>query len=505
MALKDRISSPLEAGPSVLDAHHIPAHLVPVLEYTSSRLAKKAVHLTLIIARRDYQLLNTNASTASSTPRTPGTPATPLSPPLTGSSSSRLGLSSPVVALKHFMRSASQHVVGSNRSVQSPRSAVPHISHPFAANELPSPRFRWPLSPTTPLSPPPMTPSTVSSLTTTDSNGPPTPNCTGLRCFYSGDLPPRTEKILKSTLIKAGSKFGIGSGWLVPFASPSTRELATQLFHSSVVQNEVLFSSDGLTLLTLDRLYSIKSALSSYSKTGSALMLEDAVDELRRYVLAHNGRRVTRSALLRSYDWLSVSNSAIIDLDRMYRRAYGGYDQTGGITGMAPELVIKPFVLDLPPKAKFEDWEDGSLSPSSTILDDDIIGIAVTAIPYVKPPTPRRIGPVLKLQTAFPAKSKYLDLGDEVPKEDEDSEDDNDDEAHTARPVYHQAAAAAMWSSRLTIDEMLSSNQDLHSPAVGPMTPHGYDDISPVTRGEWGFLMGGSGLQMGKTAAVETC
>lgn len=211
MALKDKISSPLEAGPSVLDAHHIPLHLVPVLEYTSSRLAKKAVHLTLIIVRRDYQLLNTN-TVSSSTPRTPGTPRTPLSPPLTGGStgSSRLGLSSPVVALKHFMRSASQHVVGSGRSVQSPRSAVPPISYPFMANELPSPRFRWPLSPTTPLSPPPMTPSTASSLTTTDSNGPPTPNCTGLRCFYSGDLSPRAEKILKSTLIKAGNKFGVG-------------------------------------------------------------------------------------------------------------------------------------------------------------------------------------------------------------------------------------------------------------------------------------------------------
>lgn len=227
-------------------------------------------------------------------------------------------------------------------------------------------------------------------------------------------------------------------------------------------------------------------------------MLEDAVDELRRFVLAHNGRRVTRSDLLRSYDWLSVSSSAILDLDRMYRRAYGGYDQTGGITGMVPEVVTKPFVLDLPPKSKFEDWEEGSLSPSSTILDDDIIGVAVTAVSFVRPPTPRRIGPTLKLQTDFSAKSKYLDLGDEVPMEDEDSED----EAHTARPV--DQSAAAMWNSRLTIDQMLSPNQDLHSPAIGPMTPHAYDDISPVTRGEWGFLMGGNGLQMGKTAAVET-
>ncbi|KAL7788284.1 hypothetical protein V8C37DRAFT_388572 [Trichoderma ceciliae] len=496
MALKERISSPLEAGPSVLDAHHIAPHLVPVLEYTSSRLARKAVHLTLIIVRRDYQLLNTAPSPPYSMP------GTPESPPLTGGStgSGRLGFSSPVIALKHLMRCASHHVVGSGRPVQSPRSAVTPLSYPFAAAESPSPRFRWPLSPTTPLSPPPMTPSTTSSLTTIDSNGPPTPNCTGLRCFHSGDLSPRTERILKSTLIKAGNKFGVGSGWLVPFTSPSTSDLTTQLFHSSVVQNEILFSSDGLTLLTLDRLYSIKSALSSYSKTTFALRLEDAVDELRRFILANNGRKVTRSDLLRSYDWLSVSNSAITDLDRMYRRAYGGPELMGGIAGMPLETVSKPFVLRLPPKSRFDDWEDGSLSPSSTILDEGIVMVAMTAVPIVRPPTPRRIGPPLKLHTSFSAEPESQDQGDKMAKG-----EDSEDEAHTARPVDRRAAL--MYNSRFTIDQMLSpaaANQDLHSLAMGPMTPHAYDDISPVTRGEWGFLMGGNGLNIGKTAAVET-
>ncbi|UKZ82272.1 hypothetical protein TrVFT333_010057 [Trichoderma virens FT-333] len=491
--LKDRISSPLEAGPSVLDAHHIAPHLVPVLEYTSSKLAKKAVHLTLIIVKRDYQLLNSIPSPSSYS--TPGTPDSPL---LTGSSSGsgRLGFSSPVLALKHLMRSASQHVAGS-----SPRSAVPPISYPIS-EPSPSPRFRWPLSPTTPLSPPPMTPSTTSSLTTTDSSGPPTPNCTGLRCFHSGDVSPRTEKILKSTLIKAGNKFGVGSGWLVPFTSPSTRDLTTQLFHSSVVQNEVVFSSDGLTLLTLDRLYSLKSALSSYSKTSSALRLEDAVDELRRYVLAGNGRKVTRADLLRSYDWLSVSNAAITDLDRMYRRAYGGPELVGGISGMPLDRPPKPFVLHLPPKNRFvDDWEDGSLSPSSTILDEGIVNVAMMAVKLSRPPTPRRIGPSLKLQTDFSSKPESSNEEYKAEKG-----DDSDDEVYTARPV--DRSPAAMWNSRFTIDQMLSPDiskeLQVHSPAIGPMTPHVYDDISPVTRGEWGFLMGGNGLNIGKTAAVET-
>ena len=40
---------------------------------------------------------------------------------------------------------------------------------------------------------------------------------------------------------------------------------------------------------------------------------------------------------------------------------------------------------------------------------------------------------------------------------------------------------------------------------VGPMTPNGYDDISPITRGEWGFMMVDNALQGGRTVAVETC
>ncbi|OTA05266.1 hypothetical protein A9Z42_0059370 [Trichoderma parareesei] len=542
MALRERISSPLEAGPSLLDAHHIAPHLLPVLEYTSGRLARKSIHLTLIIVKRDYQLLNSpissascsSSSSSSSSPfspqqqqqqscSTPGTPDSPP-PPLTGGSSSsssssparRLAFSS----LKHLMRSASQHVVGS-----SPRSAAGPPSSTYPSTEpASSPRFRWPLSPAFPSSPPPMTPSTTSSsLTTTESNGSTASNnsSTGsLRCFHSGDLSPRTDKILKSTLIKAGNKFGVGSGWLVPLTSPSTRDLTTQLYHSSVVQNEVLFSSDGLSLLTLDRLYSIKSALSSYSKSNSPLRLEDAVDELRRYVLANNGGKVTRADLVRSYDWLGVSASAIGDLDRMYRRAYGGPELVGGIAGMpssssssssaaaaADRPPKPPFVLHLPPKNRFlvDDWEDGSLSPSSTILDDGIVKVAMTAVKFSRPPTPRRIGPPLKLQTDFSPKSRSPVEPDkkppEVPKIEEPEE-----EAHTARPV--DRSVASMWNTRFTIDQMLSpsTNTDLqpHSPAIGPITPHGYDDISPVTRGEWGFLMGGNGLNIGKTAAVET-
>jgi hypothetical protein len=39
---------------------------------------------------------------------------------------------------------------------------------------------------------------------------------------------------------------------------------------------------------------------------------------------------------------------------------------------------------------------------------------------------------------------------------------------------------------------------------MGPTTPNGYDDISPITRGEWGFLMVDDKFQGAKTVKVET-
>ena len=57
------------------------------------------------------------------------------------------------------------------------------------------------------------------------------------------------------------------------------------------------------------------------------------------------------------------------------------------------------------------------------------------------------------------------------------------------------------------IDSRLQAlrQEDRHT---APITPNGYDDISPITRGEWGFFMNGHewGQSKGRRkAAVEMC
>ncbi|KAK0385826.1 hypothetical protein NLU13_7003 [Sarocladium strictum] len=523
MSLKERISSPLEAGISVLDAHQLPPRLTTALEHASSRLARKALHITLVVVRRDYQLPHQFLPTALPTPTSPEFCQTPLSAASSSSSTSgsRFGFAS---TLKQLVRTGSLHDIASStaglgRSNDSVRSNMssPAFLHP---GELASPRFRWPLSPLSPTSVPPMTPATATS-TTTDVIGQESLDGFGIRLVHDGSLTPRMEKSLRLTLHKTEKLFNLGREWLAPAVSPAAYGLSRQLIQRSIVQNDVLFSSEGLTLVSLDRLYSLKSALSSYSRTNSALRLEDAVDELRRLVLANNGAKVPKADLLRSFDWLSVSDTAMVDLDQMYRRAYGGPSQSGGIEGMrkpvggsrgvAPEPVIRD--------AEYETDEELDWVREEAME----IGVALTSTtpagdpPAQEPAAPKP--PLLKLQTNFlvkpkpvrkqltgaggpggaGAESKKVDIRIEI----EDEEEDGD---RTARPADEFPIMFQSWGG--SIDQILSADAlspQRSSMRMGPMTPNGYEDISPITRGEWGFLMVDDKFQSAKTVKVETC
>lgn len=93
----------------------------------------------------------------------------------------------------------------------------------------------------------------------------------------------------------------------------------------------------------MDHLYTFKSALAHYTtgrtEPGSEFRLEDAVDDLRRYVLSSAGgrRRLLKSVLVQAYDWLGqINDFALSDVTEMYCRAYGG---TTGDCGVEDDMV----------------------------------------------------------------------------------------------------------------------------------------------------------------------
>ncbi|KAI1143860.1 hypothetical protein F5Y05DRAFT_8526 [Hypoxylon sp. FL0543] len=519
---KQRISSPLEAGPSIIDAYNLPSHLTGALEYASKRLARKALHITLVVVRKEYQL-------PSVVPPCP----TPTSPPLTPGLASPTRFTSPVAGLRQLVRRGTGSSTSSLSSAASdPISSTPNPTFPPPLSEpLVSPR-RWAVPPTpgSPMPRTPMTPATPSSIVTASSTASSVsqgPNEFGIRLVYTGLLSPKAEKTLRVTILKAERKFRIGTGWLPPATTASACGLNADLMRRSILQNEVLFSSEGLTLLGLDRLYTFKSALAAYARcinNGTAssppasptprmsdsARIEDAVDSLRRLVLANGGRPVSRSDLYRSYDWLGVNARALRDVESMYRRAYGGPERTGAfeMTQEEREREAKPVVkIGAPPPPK----TPPKTQTTPVLKLNTQLATATTARifkPKAKTVPMPQVAPeqqgASRDKPEGGGKAQGADVMELEIKLDglaaDDADGDEEEGDRTARPIQ----GLSFWNGA-SIDELLSPWDARQSQRLGPTTPNGYDDISPITRGEWGFLFKGDGWTQGRTAAVETC
>ncbi|KAL2752807.1 hypothetical protein ACRALDRAFT_2029948 [Sodiomyces alcalophilus JCM 7366] len=541
---KRRISSPLEAGPSILDVQNVPPQLNDVLEYAARRLARKGVDLTLVVLCREYQLPSVPPSPCASPgimspPLSPGvhraatadttcsspcsstttTTASPLSPSRLGAFAAR-----PVASIKKKLMKAG------GSPLVSPESAT-RGSETTALPLSPSRSRRWPPSPTS-LPPPPITPcspfSVSSTIATADSSVPPTsasiPGVSGLGSFvirlvHPDVVAPRHERILRQAIDHAGKKFGLSPDRLPQIARASAYGLTAALTHRSLAQNEVVFSAEGLTLVSLDRLYTFKAAVASYSRTGWPPRLEDAVDELRRLVLVRR-RATSHAELLRSYDGLRVSAAALAEVDRMYRRAYGGVEKAGAIDGVGVAGTTEREGDEDGEKKKrrrkmnedtgqdqTEQAAPQSAWDSDSEPQEEVDFPIVMLGPARKSSTPSlRRTPVLKLQTQFDAAKPSPPIQhthNPPPVRPENSDEDR--MLLTVRPA-RESRQVAIWSP-ISIAEVLGDDGRSTSQAEGPMTPNGYDDISPITRGEWGFLMGGAtgGVHHIRTAAVVTC
>jgi len=199
--------------------------------------------------------------------------------------------------------------------------------------------------------------------------------------------------------------------------------MTNDLIRRSLEQNEVLFSSEGLTLLSLDHVYTFKCTLHAYSRTLSPFDYTLSVDELRRLVLAQRGRRITKGYLMRAYEWLGISLSALMDVNQGYKTAYGGLKREGGI----------------------EVQNEERRSPAPLSLKTNFVMHDI---------------PQMRLDVTF--------VSDEQSEVEEFKED---------RGPHRR----------------------------GPVTPNGFEDLTPITKGEWCFLMVGDGWSRGRTVAVETC
>lgn len=133
--------------------------------------------------------------------------------------------------------------------------------------------------------------------------------------------------------------------------------------------------------------------------------------------------RVTKGYLLRAYDWVRISLSALADVNQGYKSAYGGSQRRGGI-------------------------EDSTVSTSP-------------------PPIKTTFFAAAEFRSASPKRYELVKVGE-----------------------------SAKGEERCEVVEKKRA-----------VTPHGFEDLTPVTKGEWLCLMVGEGWKgrEGRTVPVVTC
>lgn len=134
-------------------------------------------------------------------------------------------------------------------------------------------------------------------------------------------LTTKARTVLSKFIPKATQRFPADGAWLdalshEPFA---TCPHSSYLRRRSIIQNEILFSSEGLTLLNIDHVYTFKHHLSTLSPSLTrnlpATTREDSlvtsVHHLHRIVATYGGRPLTKAYILRAYDHLHVDDDVL--------------------------------------------------------------------------------------------------------------------------------------------------------------------------------------------------
>lgn len=162
---------------------------------------------------------------------------------------------------------------------------------------------------------------------------------------------------------------------------------------------------------------------------------------------------------MRAYEWLGVSLAALVDVNEGYKVAYGGKERSGGIEVQNDERKSPP-----PLKTSFSSHEFKRM------------------------------------------KIKMYPAGESSQTETSTSTSTTAAEPAPVSEVAFGESATEKGVALPTSSSTAALREDRGPHRRGAATPNGFEDITPVTRGEWCFLMVGEGWAGApKFATVETC
>ncbi|KAF7718972.1 Uncharacterized protein PECH_006318 [Penicillium ucsense] len=261
-------------------------------------------------------------------------------------------------------------------------------------------------------------------------------------------------RVLERAIAKGAKKFSLGSSWTEALSrSQHERKANEYLVQQSILQNEVIFSQEGLTLLNMDRIYIFKRRmciLSSrpFSRTDEQAMTS-CVQLLHRIMQDFQGRPFSKAFFHRIYEQFDVKNELLATIATAHRATYN----QEAIIIASPPAPVKTEVTRKPPAAT---------APLRTVR--------------------ARRDPLTKVS---PAKANIIRGLPASPAQTR--------ERTAVKPSTHAVKASPLKSSTMKP----------HSSRRGPKTPLSASDVTPITRNEWNFL-GAQDIRLQPTVTTWT-
>lgn len=152
------------------------------------------------------------------------------------------------------------------------------------------------------------------------------------------DIP--SWRTLERIIAKGSKKFSLGQSWSDALGrSQYERQANEYLVQQSIMQNEVVFSQEGLTLLNMDRIYTFKRRLCILSNRpfsrSDGQSMSSCVQLLHRLMADFQGRPFSKAFFHRVYEQLDVKDELLTAIALAYKQAY---DQEAIILPSLPKV-----------------------------------------------------------------------------------------------------------------------------------------------------------------------
>lgn len=177
---------------------------------------------------------------------------------------------------------------------------------------------------------------------------------------------PRSAQItFTKIVIKACQKFRFGASWMNALASAASKRGSSKnffdinrfdpyLIHRSLIQHEVIFGGEGLTLLSVDHIYTFKHFVGVLSRINwvplsRVVCLTACIDLLHRINSVYTGQKPLKGYFIRTYKDVDINEGTLDEICREYEAKYGTKLDNQAAESL-PKDVDAPELSSIPPR-----------------------------------------------------------------------------------------------------------------------------------------------------------